>query len=155
MYHYLNTQYINTRNTQKIGVKKNNMVNVNNTNNTDTSKLTPFGVFVRKLRLDNDERLKDMAERMGVSSTYLSSIEYGRRAVPSAWRDKIQEIYHLETDEVNSLDEAIQMSRLLQSNKVDISHLSEDDKFMIGKIVENLPDFTEVKRKDLRNIIDD
>lgn len=135
-----------------IGVKKKNMVSVNN---TDTPKLTPFGVFVRKLRLDNDERLKDMAERMGVSSTYLSSVEYGRRVVPVSWVDKIKELYHLETDDAESLGEAVRTSRLLHANKVDVSHLSEDDKYMIGKIVENLPDFTEAKRKNLRNMIDD
>lgn len=42
-------------------------------------KLTPFGRAVRSLRMDYDIPMKDMAAAMGISPSYLSSIEYGEK----------------------------------------------------------------------------
>jgi transcriptional regulator with XRE-family HTH domain len=42
-------------------------------------KLSPFGETVRHLRMRYDASLKSMAEAMGISSSYLSGIEYGER----------------------------------------------------------------------------
>ena len=44
--------------------------------------ITNFGKFLRKLRIDNNEFLKDMAARLGVTVAYLSAIEHGKRDVP-------------------------------------------------------------------------
>lgn len=41
--------------------------------------LTPFGIAVRKARIDLEMSLKDMAEATGVSSSFLSAIENGRK----------------------------------------------------------------------------
>ena len=40
---------------------------------------TTLGVFLRKLRLANDEILKDMAKNLGVSSAFLSAVENGKK----------------------------------------------------------------------------
>lgn len=121
----------------------------------DTTKLTPFGVFVRKLRLDKQERLKDMAERIDVTPTYLSSVEYGRRIVPQSWVDVLAEIYHLDAEAVDVLTDAIETSRMLQQNKVDVSHLSSDERHIVGKLAKKLPNYTDVERKDLQDLVDD
>lgn len=42
-------------------------------------KLTPFGETVRMLRMRYDASLKDMAEALQISSSYLSGMEYGDR----------------------------------------------------------------------------
>jgi transcriptional regulator with XRE-family HTH domain len=46
--------------------------------------MTPFGLFMRKLRLDQGLLLKDVAEVMGVSSAFLSALEHGKKGTPSA-----------------------------------------------------------------------
>ena len=40
---------------------------------------TALGKFLRKIRVDNDERLYDMAKRVEVSSAFLSGVENGRK----------------------------------------------------------------------------
>lgn len=45
--------------------------------------LTEFGKVVRKIRIDKDMSLKDMAEIMGVSSAYISAMETGRKQLSS------------------------------------------------------------------------
>ena len=36
-----------------------------------------LGKFLRKLRIDHDEYLKDMAQKLNISISYLSAIENG------------------------------------------------------------------------------
>lgn len=47
--------------------------------------LTDLGRLLRKIRIDHGEILKDMANRFGVTASYLSAVENGKRAVPEAW----------------------------------------------------------------------
>ncbi len=45
-------------------------------------KVTEFGKFSRKLRIENDELLRDMANKLGVTASYLSAVEIGKRNIP-------------------------------------------------------------------------
>ena len=40
---------------------------------------TTLGAFLRKLRLQHGEKLKDMAENLNVSSAFLSAVENGKK----------------------------------------------------------------------------
>ena len=42
--------------------------------------MTPFGKRLRTLREERGILLKDMAADLGVSATYLSALEHGRRS---------------------------------------------------------------------------
>jgi transcriptional regulator with XRE-family HTH domain len=46
--------------------------------------LSPFGKRVRKLRIDADLLLAEMADFMNVSTSYLSSVETGRKPLTPA-----------------------------------------------------------------------
>lgn len=58
-------------------------------------KLTEFGKFSRKLRIDNGELLKDMAIKLNVTPSFLSMVETGRRNIPKKWEEDIEKIYSL------------------------------------------------------------
>ena len=45
--------------------------------------MTPFGVKLRQIRAERSMTLKQMAESLGVSPAYLSSLEHGRRGRPA------------------------------------------------------------------------
>lgn len=55
--------------------------------------LTGIGKFLRKLRIDNEEILKDMADALGVSSAFLSAVENGKKKMPDSWIEKLKDIY--------------------------------------------------------------
>lgn len=74
-----------------------------------------FGTFCRKLRIDNNQILKEMAEALGVSSSYLSAVENGKRNIPDDWYEKISNIYNLNPESKNELLEIIK-SQDLQFN---------------------------------------
>ncbi|MFV0520721.1 MAG: helix-turn-helix transcriptional regulator [Lachnospirales bacterium] len=57
--------------------------------------ITEFGKILRKIRIDNDEILKNMAEKLGVSSAYLSAVEVGKRYIPEDWVTEIVDLYEI------------------------------------------------------------
>lgn len=58
--------------------------------------LTDFGRYLRKIRIDCGELIRDMAARLEVTASYLSAVETGKRNIPSTWVDAIAAAYHLD-----------------------------------------------------------
>ncbi|MCD7722657.1 MAG: helix-turn-helix domain-containing protein [Clostridiales bacterium] len=69
--------------------------------------LTNIGKFLRKLRIDNGEILKDMAEALGVSSSFLSAVENGKKKMPASWTTKLAELYSFNEAQSEELHEAV------------------------------------------------
>ncbi len=80
-------------------------------------RLNDFAIFCRKLRIENNQILKEMADSLEVSSSYLSAVENGKRNIPSDWYEKISNIYHLNDEKKNELFTAIK-SQDLQFNDI-------------------------------------
>ena len=57
--------------------------------------MTEIAKFLRKLRIDNEQSLGDMAEQLGLSAAYLSAIENNKRIAPEDMKDKLFEAYSL------------------------------------------------------------
>lgn len=54
---------------------------------------TQLGTFLKNLRLDSGELLKEMAEKLNVSSSFLSAVENGKRDIPESWYKKMVDLY--------------------------------------------------------------
>jgi transcriptional regulator with XRE-family HTH domain len=54
-----------------------------------------LGKLLRTMRVEKDERLLDMAEKVGVSVAFLSAIETGRKDPPIEIVDRIARAYDL------------------------------------------------------------
>ena len=65
--------------------------------------LTEFGKALRKLRINHQEILKDMADTLNVSAAYLSAVETGKRRIPADWVSRISKSYSLSPDEQSEL----------------------------------------------------
>ncbi|MBR9900803.1 MAG: helix-turn-helix transcriptional regulator [Rhodospirillales bacterium] len=74
------------------------------------NQLTALGKWLRTFRLERDMRLKDMADKINLSSAHLSGIETGRKPVPSTLFEKIVKTYKIAGDNSKSLKEAIDQS---------------------------------------------
>jgi HTH-type transcriptional regulator, competence development regulator len=68
---------------------------------------TILGSFLRKLRLQQGEKLKDMAENLNVSSAFLSAVENGKKKMPDSWYEKLASLYHLSPDQQKDLQTAV------------------------------------------------
>ncbi len=69
--------------------------------------LTSIGRFLRKLRADKGEILKDMANALGVSSAFLSAVENGKKKMPEGWAEKLKSIYLFTAEQVKELQTAV------------------------------------------------
>lgn len=72
--------------------------------------ITMFGRMLRKVRIDHGEVLKDMADRLNVSPSFISAVEAGKKKVPNGWVDEISDKYDLTVTEREQLSEAANAS---------------------------------------------
>ncbi|WP_181705125.1 helix-turn-helix domain-containing protein [Chthonobacter rhizosphaerae] len=73
--------------------------------------MTPFGARMRELRTARGVSLKDMAAALGVSATYLSALEHGRRGRPSWFMlQRIIGYFNVIWDEAEDLQRLAELS---------------------------------------------
>lgn len=62
-------------------------------------KVTQFGRYIRKLRIDHGMILKDLADALGVSSSYISAVELGKKNIPESFIEKLVLRFGINTQE--------------------------------------------------------
>ncbi len=92
-----------------------------------------FGKFCRKLRIDKDQVLSDMAKNLGVSSAFLSQVENGKKKPPKEWREILVNIYKLNAKEIKQLDQYMYEAQNYDS--IDISYMDHNDRMMLLSFV--------------------
>ena len=102
--------------------------------------LTPMGKLVRKLRVDNGEKLKDMAEAFKKPPSYLSAIENGRKAIPDWYVDAVYERYkHLGVNKAELVKLASDSGNQM---KIDLSQADDMEReayLAVGRRFKSLP----------------
>ena len=73
--------------------------------------MTPFGEKLRELREARGLQLKDMAEALGVTPTYLSALEHGRRSKPNwSFVQRVIHYFNIIWDEADELQRLADLS---------------------------------------------
>ena len=94
--------------------------------------ITEFGKFIRKFRLDHNERLFDMAQKLQVSSAFLSSVETGKKSIPQKMLDKIKTVYSMSDECFQQLNDAVRKTTEAAKEgivKCDNTHLPMVERF--------------------------
>ena len=73
--------------------------------------LTELGKELRKIRIDQDEKMIEMAGRLEKSSAFISSIETGKKNPPIGFEEIVVRVYGLAADAANTLRRAADLSR--------------------------------------------
>lgn len=97
---------------------------------------TPLGKYLRKLRIDKDLLMKDMAADLGITKSHLSAIELGKRNLPRSLADKIIVVYKLNYKEKMKFNTA-----LLESAKIiklDVDKLTYRQKRLLCTMLSGL-----------------
>jgi len=58
--------------------------------------VTEFGKYIRKLRVDKTITLRSMADEIGKSASYLSSVETGKRSITNNFFDAVVGYFNLD-----------------------------------------------------------
>ena len=86
--------------------------------------LTEFGRFLRTLRLEKHELLKEMAGKLNVSSPFLSAVETGKKNVPGEMIKVLGNLYQLTEEEKAEMNDALKRS--VRSVSIDLSNTSRE-----------------------------
>ena len=97
--------------------------------------LTEFGKLLRIIRINSGDTSRDMAKKLGLSASYLSAIEGGKRNIPTDMEKMLSKSYPLSKIDIEKLRSAM---------------LSSSDSVKI-----NLTDFAEKKQRVIMAIAQD
>lgn len=73
--------------------------------------ITEFGKAIRKIRIDTDQRLADMAKLIGKSPAFISAVERGEKSPPQGFEEEIITGYQLAEDVAQLLRNLADASR--------------------------------------------
>lgn len=106
---------------------------VKSDSNVSKNKNLQFAKFLKKLRIDEDETLSQMAERLGMPAATLASIESGARSIPDGITEKIIQVYKI--DDVQAFE--LMVTEYMSSGKdikIDLEDKKDDKDFMLAAI---------------------
>ena len=114
--------------------------------------LTEFGKFCRKLRVDHDETQQDIANYLGVTTAYLSTVEHGKRNISEKIVDKLISRYNLSGAKLNQFKSTITNS--ISFIKIHLHKMNSLDRELILKIYYNLNELNDKDKRELIEVID-
>ena len=103
--------------------------------------MTNIRRFLKQIRLEHGEVVKDMSKRIGVSISFLCAVERGTRKMPKAIRDRIAKEYDFTEEQEQMFDKAI----ISDSNpiKINIKSLSDIKKALVLEISEKIDELSD------------
>ena len=112
-------------------------------------ELTPFGVEIRKIRLERRMRLLDMAALVGKSVAFLSAIETGRKPIPDGFVAHIGHGMSLAAEEIRRLRAATDRTR----KDVRVEDLSHDDRELVAAFARRVDSVPDNLREALKKVV--
>lgn len=72
--------------------------------------VSEFGKFMRLIRQESGDSLRILAQKLNVSAAFLSAMEVGKKKIPLEYIDKICEIYNLDSNKREELEDAVSLT---------------------------------------------
>ncbi len=117
-------------------------------------ELTSLGQFLRKLRIERLELMKNMADKLGLSVSYLSCIETGSREFnKSKLYDEIISKYQLNKEQIKEFDKAISDS--LKSVSVSMTDRTDAQKEMVWALARKIEELNDEQANQIKDILGD
>lgn len=114
--------------------------------------LTPFGKAMRKLRIDRDLLLKEVADGVGVTPAFLSAVESGRKAIPASLVDRTVKWMRLGSQEAGELRAAADAS--VVSVQIALGVASAFDRSLATQLARNFNNLDEGQKHAIREIME-
>lgn len=112
-----------------------------------------FGRYIRKLRIDNDMILKDLAEGLAVSSAYLSSLELGKKKIPQKIVEKIASYFSLDEGQRKELEHVVRLSQ--PELTICLKNRSMEDRELVSAFARRYKNLASVDKEKLRAFLED
>lgn len=117
--------------------------------------LNALGKFLRKLRVDNDELMKDMAEKLSLPASTLSAVENGNRKAPDWFIGRVTELYGLSKDQEDELALAVATASKKKELKIGLGSLTKNDQEFALAFARRFSDLTDETKDEIRRIMNE
>ena len=97
--------------------------------------LTEFGKLLRIIRINSGDTSRDMAKKLGLSASYLSAIEGGKRNIPTDMEKMLSKSYPLSKIDIEKLRSAMLSSS--DSVKISLTDFAEKKQRVIMAIAQD------------------
>jgi transcriptional regulator with XRE-family HTH domain len=115
--------------------------------------LTPFGKALRRIRIDRDMLLKEMADKAKLTPAFLSAVEAGRKSIPSDFVERIVRTNGLNEQDRDSLRQAADVSA--SSVSFNLSRMSSTfDRSLAVQLARNFDELDDERKRQIKNIMD-
>lgn len=117
---------------------------------------TPYGKAVKKMRIDNGLKLKDMADALGYKSAYLSAVELGKKRVTDQLIVKTVEFFGQFPDVSSAeLDLLAELSESSQPEiSIELYGKSDFDRSLIASFARKFPNLDDEKKAALKEFLE-
>ena len=112
---------------------------------------TPFGEFVRILRIKHHQVMGDMAKVLGASTPFLSAVENGKKNMPDSWYPILQEKYSLNDNDMDSLKQAAMESQ--KTISLNLKNASSSSKQLAVSFARQFDEMDEITSQQILNIL--
>ena len=109
--------------------------------------------FLKKIRIERGEVLYTMANKLGVTPSFLSAVELGKKKMPYEWNVKIRTAYQLTPAQEKELDEAIAASE--KAVVIDFEGASTDAKRLAVSFARSFDDLTDEQIEAIKKLMQD
>lgn len=120
--------------------------------------MTPFGKMVRQMRKDCAMPIGEMADKLGVSTPYLSQLETGVRPATSRVLDKIVTLFDLNQADAEALTRAAAHSQPADVSSVTIDirkDASKHDRQLASHLALSFNRLSPEAKKKIRDMLTD
>lgn len=97
---------------------------------------SPLGAFLKKLRIDLGITQKQMSADIEVTSTFLSTVEAGRKPAPSNVLERISQYYQLSPDQVSKMNSLATAQR--KNVRISLEELTDKQRELAIQFAENV-----------------
>lgn len=94
--------------------------------------LTEFGKVMRIIRINTGDSMRDMAAKIGMSATYLSAIETGKRNIPANMEELLFTNYNFSDKDKKKIKDSIEKSAA--QVKINLTEMADKKKKLIYKL---------------------
>ena len=112
--------------------------------------MTELGRILKSIRVNKGEVLKDMSDALGVTSSYLSAVENGKRTMPEEWMVEFKCIYDLDENVMKeTLNASDALRKTVKMNLEDVSASKRNAAIVFARSFEDMDDETANKIKKI------
>ena len=110
--------------------------------------------LMKKIRIDNGETLADMAEKLNMSSAYLSQMENGKRNISQSFVKQFEKLYYSTISESRIKDFERITRELITNIVISVDDLSEGKKNIGFKLANRLTNLTKQEEDQILEILE-